>query len=743
MTTIRTQQIRTIKNHLATALVRLGGVSVIVFIALIMFYLLYVVAPLFKSAELSKQQEYQYPGAKTPSLYLSMDEYADTGVRLTDDGLLTAFHVQDGKFIYNKTLIELSNAEQITSLGVNNQQQGIFALGLSNGQVKIYKLKYNVSYPNDVRYVEPVIEYPLGEDAIQIASKKQSLVKLAIQDNDENTTIAAITNDKRLIIQYIEKEQSFLDESLKLTQEHVELELAHENIDFILLDETQINLFLFNKNGDLLHFDLSSRADPKLIKKFNLTKGTSNITTVSFLTGDLSILVGTDNGIIQQWTLLRDQENTLSLTLIRQFQESEQAIKTLSPEYARKGFIASTMDGNIGIFHTTANRTLLFEASGSRDIVKTAISPRADALLVENQQNKMQFWSIENEHPEISWRSLWGKVWYESYNQPEYIWQSSSASDDFEPKFSLIPISFGTLKAAFYAMLLAIPLSLMGAIYTAHFMAPKMRNTVKPTIEIMEALPTVILGFLAGLWLAPYVESHLPGIFSILVVLPIVLLLTSYLWTRFVVKYFPHNCEGWEAAILLPIVIITIIASFAISPVLESLFFGGDMRIWLTHEMGIGFDQRNAIIVGLAMGFAIIPTIFSITEDAVFGVPKHLVYGSLALGATPWQTMMRVVLLTASPGIFSAIMIGLGRAVGETMIVLMATGNTPVMDFSPFEGLRTLSANIAVELPESAVDSTHFRVLFLAGLVLFGFTFMVNTFAEIVRQRLRKKYSSL
>ena len=104
---------------------------------------------------------------------------------------------------------------------------------------------------------------------------------------------------------------------------------------------------------------------------------------------------------------------------------------------------------------------------------------------------------------------------------------------------------------------------------------------------------------------------------------------------------------------------------------------------------------------------------------------------------------MRVVLPSASPGIFSATMIGLGRAVGETMIVLMATGNTPVMDFSIFEGMRTLSANVAVELPESEVDSTHFRVLFLASLVLFIFTFFFNTIAEVVRQRLREKYSSL
>jgi phosphate transport system permease protein len=176
---------------------------------------------------------------------------------------------------------------------------------------------------------------------------------------------------------------------------------------------------------------------------------------------------------------------------------------------------------------------------------------------------------------------------------------------------------------------------------------------------------------------------------------------------------------------------------------IEQAFFNGDMRGWLSSELGIGFDQRNALVVGLAMGFAVIPTIFSITEDAVFSVPKHLSYGSLALGATPWQTLVRVVILTASPGIFSAVMIGLGRAVGETMIVLMATGNTPVMDFSIFQGMRTLSANIAVEMPESEVDSTHYRVLFLAALVLFGVTFIFNTLAEIVRQRLRVKYSSL
>ncbi|MCG6885725.1 MAG: ABC transporter permease subunit, partial [Proteobacteria bacterium] len=317
------------------------------------------------------------------------------------------------------------------------------------------------------------------------------------------------------------------------------------------------------------------------------------------------------------------------------------------------------------------------------------------------------------------------------------------ASNDFEPKLSLIPISFGTLKAAFYAMLIAMPLAIMGAIFTAHFMSPRLRQVVKPTIEIMEALPTVILGFLAGLWLAPFVENNLPGIFTLLIVMPFGLLFAAWSW-HFLPATFRHRVpDGWEAALLVPVIILLAYASIEASPWLETSLFGGDIRVWLKQELGINYDQRNSIVVGLAMGFAVIPTIFSITEDAIFAVPSHLVRGSLALGATPWQTMMRVVLLTASPGIFSAVMIGLGRAVGETMIVLMATGNTPVMDFNIFEGMRTLSANIAVEMPESEVGSTHYRVLFLAALVLFAFTFMVNTLAEIVRQRLRKRYSNL
>ncbi|GAB1105361.1 MAG: hypothetical protein Sw2LagTSB_33930 [Shewanella algae] len=253
----------------------------------------------------------------------------------------------------------------------------------------------------------------------------------------------------------------------------------------------------------------------------------------------------------------------------------------------------------------------------------------------------------------------------------------------------------------------------------------------------------MILGFLAGLWLAPLIEEHLPGILALLLLLPISIVTSAYAWSKLPGRIKAILPETYQELMLIPVICFVGWFSFTISPAIEVAFFHGDTRQFITNELGITFDQRNALVVGIAMGFAVIPTIFSIAEDAIFSVPRHLSNGSLALGATPWQTLTRVVLLTASPGIFSAVMMGLGRAVGETMIVLMATGNTAIMEWSVFEGMRTLAANIAVEMPESAIGSSHYRVLFLAAFVLFIFTFLFNTVAEVVRQRLRDRYSSL
>ncbi|MEX2453483.1 MAG: ABC transporter permease subunit, partial [Rhodospirillaceae bacterium] len=151
------------------------------------------------------------------------------------------------------------------------------------------------------------------------------------------------------------------------------------------------------------------------------------------------------------------------------------------------------------------------------------------------------------------------------------------------------------------------------------------------------------------------------------------------------------------------------------------------------------YVQRNALIVGFVMGFAVIPNIYTLAEDALSAVPSSLRAASLAAGATPWQTAIWVVLPTGMSGVFAATMIGMGRAVGETMIVVMAAGNTALLDWNVFNGLRTLSANIAVELPEAVVEGSLYRMLFLAAMTLFVATFIINTIAEIIRQRFRKR----
>jgi phosphate transport system permease protein len=306
-----------------------------------------------------------------------------------------------------------------------------------------------------------------------------------------------------------------------------------------------------------------------------------------------------------------------------------------------------------------------------------------------------------------------------------------------------VPLIFGTLKGTLYALLFAIPLAVLGALYTSQFVHPSIRGRIKPTVEVMAALPSVVIGFIAGLYLAPLVERYVVAVLLMLPLMPLFGTAGVLFWARLPEGVARRLKPGMELALIVPLLLLGAWTALRLAPFAEAAAFGGDFRIWLSTTTGLTYDQRNSLVVGLAMGFAVIPIIFTIADDAFSSVPANLTAGSLALGASRWQTALRVVLPTASPGVFSAIMIGFGRAVGETMIVLMATGNTPVLDWSIFNGMRTLSANIAVEIPEAPYGGTLYRVLFLAGALLFSMTFVVNTIAEVIRQRLREKYRAL
>ncbi|MGR8947852.1 MAG: phosphate ABC transporter permease [Gammaproteobacteria bacterium] len=732
------------KNRLFGAVMAVGGVSVIIAILLIFFYLFWVVIPLFTSPHVESSKSYQlsHQGAETPVLYSALEEYAEIALLVHDTGEYAFIDASTGAPVVEDKLTPNTRTDLVAFGKGDPATRAIFA-AFADGRISVAKPEYALSYPNDKRQITPSMTYPLGTAALELDHDLGEIVLIAGQYSSEETTIAIYDSNGKLTLVSISVEESLLDDEVTAEVSFTDIPLYESRVKHLRLDIDQRELFVVTDNDELLYFDVQNKSKPSLVDRVAPDIGGHTVTALEFLAGGISLLVGDSGGTITQWFPVRDANNNYSLQSVRSFNATGSPITAIEPEYFRKGFAAADASGNVSFYHTTAERELMSFRADDEPLTVLAIGPRANALFLVQQNNNAALSAVQNEHPEVSFKSIWQPVWYESRDKPEFIWQSSSASSDFEPKFSLTPLTFGTIKAAFYAMVFAMPLAILGAVYTAYFMTPKMRSFVKPSVEIMAALPTVILGFLAGLWLAPLIERYLPGVFIATICVPLSFIAASAIFHILPERFRYRIAEGWEAALLIPLVCFGVWFSFLISPAVETAFFGGNMPAWISENLGLAYDQRNSLVVGMAIGFAVIPTIFSISEDAVFGVPKHLTTGSLALGATPWQTVIGVVLLTASPGIFSAVMIGLGRAVGETMIVLMATGNTPIMDLNIFQGFRALSANIAVEMPESEVDSTHYRILFLAALVLFAVTFAFNTVAEVVRQRLREKYSNL
>ena len=358
--------------------------------------------------------------------------------------------------------------------------------------------------------------------------------------------------------------------------------------------------------------------------------------------------------------------------------------------------------------------------------------------LIGLAQNKLLTFELANLQGITTFNSLVNEVWYEGYDQPEYVWQTSSSSPHYETKMSLMPLIVGSLKASLLALVVAIPLALGAAIYTSFFADPSVRNYIKPSIEMLEAVPSVVIGFIAAVWLVPIAEEFLLSVILFIVLLPLVLITSAILQPK-IAKLLNDRLEHkWELLFISLGVLLLGLFCFSLSDVWRYLIFDGDGGE--ASSVQLLNISKTTIVVAIALGVAISPSIYSLAEDALFEVPDGIKQASYALGATKLQTLRSVIITVAFPSILSAVMLGFGRAFGETMIVLMVTGNTAISDWSILEGLRSMTANLAIELSEASSGSSHFNTLFLTAGVLFIFTFFVNTAAEILRKRLRLLY---
>jgi phosphate transport system permease protein len=729
---------RILLDRWASRLVVLGGIVIIASILAILFVILAEVWPLFRPPSAERLGAVVAGAVPVAGDALGVDEYREIAFAITSDGAVQFTPLRVAGTYPPVTVADLRAARVTAAAEVGRGQH---LLGTSDGRLVAASVSFGVEFKEGQRVLEPRAAF--GPWAVVDAEGGRAVLRLAGATTGDGPIVVAQLGPRDLVVQSVVEKKALIgaprrEESLRTLR--VE---ADGDVTALALDGRGDDLFAGTSRGEVIRYDLRYRDTPRRAEAVAAGTSGAPISLLKFLNGDRTLVIGTAAGTVTTWQLVTPPTGgEVRVTSINEFAPHGAAVVAGSPSRRDKGFVTADAGGGVHLNYGTSGATLLRlpQTGGLRNVV---FAPKADGLVTVDERGGLAHWAVRNPHPEVTLGTLFGRVWYEGYARPEYVWQSTGGTDDFEAKFSLTPLVYGTLKGTVYALLFAVPLALLAALYVSEFMHPSVKAYVKPVVEIMAALPSVVLGFLAGLWLAPLVERVVPGLFLMPLVETVCILAALLLWRAVPLAVRRRLRTGLEVFLLVPVVLVGAWLAFALGGLVESRLLAGDYRGWMLAALGLTYDQRNSLVVGLAMGFAVVPIIFTIAEDSLANVPQHLRAGSLALGATLWQTALRIVLPTGSPGIFSAIMIGFGRAVGETMIVLMATGNTPVMDGSIFSGFRALSANIAVELPEAPEGGTLFRVLFLAAFLLFCLTFAVNTLAELVRLRLRRRYRYL
>ena len=724
----------------AGVVVWIGGMATILSIMGIFLYLVWEVVPLFPSASgdlVATVQVNEVGAFPSYTTVIGSDEYQEVAFVLRGNRL-QFFRMPQGTPVPEvEGMLRIPDSVQSSVL--IGQKGNQVSVATKEGMVVPVAIQFRPVFEGNSRTIVPNSQV---REPLRVIPDGEELVRHAHTQQDERQAIVALTSSGRLWLTHVEEpgEFSFSDEVI-VTQRQL-IVPQQTTITHLVLDSFGKRLVAGTKQGELLEWLLKDEAEAT-VRRVAVSDSGDAVTALTYLLGERTLIVGTQAGQVMTWVPMSEgsESSQIPFRKVATFQPHNGAVQAISPSQRDKGFLTADSQGQVILHHATTGQTMVEFDRVSVGTTALRFAPKSNGGAWLGTDGRLRTFSIDNPYPEVTFQSLFFPITYEGYEDPEFMWQSSSGSDEFEPKLGLIPLIFGTLKGTIYAMILAVPLAVMGAVYTAMFMHPHLRAIVKPGIEIMAALPSVVLGFLAGLWFAPLLEEIFPAVVAGIIIFPVVIGVVCLLWQVLPRSLAGLDKYGIDLLVIMIAALGTVGMCLAFNSSIESVVFSGNYKQWLTDHLGLVYDQRNAIVISFAMGFAVIPIIFSIAEDSISNVPRHLIAGSLALGATQWQTLTRLVLVSASPGLFSALMIGFGRAVGETMIVLMATGNTPILDWSVFNGFRTLSANIAVEMPEAPHGGTLYRVLFLSGLILFAFTFCINTVGEFIRQRLRQKYS--
>jgi phosphate transport system permease protein len=853
-------------DALARALITMGGIGTIAAVLMVGVFLVAVAMPLFGSARVGPGHRADLSHDPARVAAIGSDESGAVGWLLDGSGGVTLFKTADGGRLAGKSAAETGLAGASAIRVQPGTMQAV--VGFEDGSFRSGRIGIESEFLAAADLTPGLRSLGLGEavadgDGVVVRgandrhARIRFMTELAVEparvldspviDVDvtqlsDGPLAAALDRQGRVRVESISSKRNLLTDEVVSTSSGATIEPqspapaagaateAGRRPRFVRVSDLGDQVFVIDADGASRRYEIRNIESPVLMEEFDVAPGEPDVAAVTRLFGGKSLAVADTTGAVRVFFATRatdaNASDGLRMVAAKTFPPERSgtaaAVTAIAASPRSRLLAVADAGGGIRLLQATGGTTVL----RIQDTAPRAVDSPADLLLITPRENRLlaadprrvSAWPFDAGFPEVSVQSLFGRLWYENYPRPVHAWETTG-HESFESKFGLVPLIFGTLKATCYSMLFATPIALLAAIYSSQFMHPRWRARVKPTIEMMASLPSVVLGFIAGLILAPLVESRVMTVIAGFFTVPLALLTGAHLW-----QLLPTEWRNALASARFPVISLVALPIGALlarsfGPLMERLLFQGDFRGWLDGREGSGlggwmlamlplsaiaasvlcgrlvnpwlrqasvgwsrrraaltsfaafgaglaltivfavaaavfldalrfdtrggiFDtyvQRNAMIVAIGMSFAIIPLIFTIADDALSSVPEHLRSASLGAGATPWQTAIRVIIPAATSGLFSAVMIGLGRAVGETMIVLMAAGNTPLMGWNLFNGFQTLSAAIATELPEAARGTAHYRVLFLAALVLFAITFVVNTAAEIVRQRFRRK----
>jgi phosphate transport system permease protein len=908
-------------DRAAGSIISVGGAMVLAAVLGICVFLVWQVVPLFKGGHARQSLSRSLSSPPAGLVHVVLSDSSDAAMLLDSSGAMRAVSLRSGQEFWRSSLGE---GKRIAAAS-RPEREGLISLAMSDGSVLAGRLAVSSRLMRDDEVTAGMRSLGVGE---QVAVGEGGSGSLVVRDRPdrfrqvtpevglrelikpggapawsidlrENSSggrfLVTLSGDREGLFGTIQTTTPLGGgepvDTVSSTPFALTAGRARPGWVFVTSDGRHI-LALW-RDGTLERYATGVASDTGVKVTLAESTGTAprgEVTIAAMLLGGQTLLVGDADGMVRAFDAARDPTSPapdgMRLALSGEFHAGQTPVAGFAMGERDRLVAVAARDGSVLIRHMTS-RKVIAHVTGAGE--RLALSPNSDALLAVDGEGRYKTWSLELGHADASMASLFAPIMYEGELRPRFIYQSSSGSDAAEVKMSLTPLIFGTLKATIVGMLVAVPLAVLGAIYSSEFMHKRLRRVVKPAVEMMASLPSVVLGFIAAMVVAPFMRDWLARTLVGILLTPVLLVFFAYLWqmvprdaaakvtrrARVLLigaalvasaaiatalgpgvegllfrptrtdelvaagSYTPVPPEqwpawvgrratlspdeerhlreeglyfrsgnvvrpleaqvpsgaagpasikrwldgsigdampGWLAALFFPVMLAV---SFVQARVLsrerfeqmlgstrtamaaaELLRFGlivacgaaGTWGLawvftrlgWDTRDSIFGpFSQRNSLVVGVIMGFAVIPLVYTISEDALRSVPNSLRSASLGVGATPWQTAVRVVLPAAGSGVFSAIMIGLGRAVGETMIVLMAAGNTPEISSNLFSGFRTLAANIAVELPEAESGSTHARILFLCGLVLFAMTFAINTTAEVVRQRFRRRNAAL